>query len=283
MISLLVIHNQYSKYLETSIDINSKNNHIYLLGEDSVNIFKNNKNVTFVNLNQYIDQPKFIKYKDNFVKYGDKSFQWHYFNLVRMLVYKEFMEDYELDSVFSCDSDNIILDNINTFRFKYENALCIPTKWDPFYHATSIHSSLISKNFALKYEKLYNEIFIEKTKFDIVEEKINYHKNNPGGLTDMTLYDYMVESKLVKVQNLLEDSLFENEICIFLNNFSNGEGPKSKNQYQLKRGRVRIYRENNNNYVYDEIDKVKKRLFNIHYQGTAKKNLKPKLKRKINY
>ena len=89
------------------------------------------------------------------------------------MVYKDFMEEYKISEVFSCDSDNILLDNINKYPFSKKNALCIPTLWDEFYHASSIHSGLISIDFAQKYEILYDDIFINRSKFNLVEEKIN--------------------------------------------------------------------------------------------------------------
>ena len=281
--SLLIIHDEYSKYLKKSIEVNSRNNHIYLIGNKSVNVFSNNKNVEFIDLQKYTSSNKFSNIQKKFIKYGDKSFQWHYFNLIRMMVYKDFMEEYKISEVFSCDSDNILLDNINKYPFSKKNALCIPTLWDEFYHASSIHSGLISIDFAQKYEILYDDIFINRSKFNLVEEKINYHKTHRGGLTDMTLYHIMISTGIVEAQNLLEPILIDDEKCIFINNFSNGEGPKSQNQYKLRKGKIQIKKQDGKNYVYDEIEKTTLRTFNIHFQGTAKKDLNWRLSQKIVY
>ena len=70
--------------------------------------------------------------------------------------------------------------------------------------------SMKNKNadiFCEKYEMLYEDIFINKSKFNLIKDKIIHHQTNPGGVCDMTLYHYIVEMELVDIQNLLEPVL----------------------------------------------------------------------------
>ena len=56
--------------------------------------------------------------------------------------------------------------------------------------SASIHSSLINSEFCNEFTKLFQGIYIDKTKFQLIEDKIKYHneKNVAGGICDMTLY-----------------------------------------------------------------------------------------------
>ena len=87
----------------------------------------------------------------------------------------------------------------------------------------------------------------------------------------MTLYFLLYKQNLIKPQNLLEPFLDKkNEEYIFMNNYNYSDGYFGKNNFEMKKGKIRIYR---NNLVYDIINNKKVKIANIHFQGAGKKYL----------
>ena len=196
------------------------------------------------------------------------------------------MEDFGFEKVFSCDSDNILLKDINEYGFTKDNALCIPTVWEPFYFATSVHAALISKTFCHEYEKMYEDVFVNKSRLSLFNEKIDFHKTNPEWqLCDMTFYHFLNDLDLIEAENLLEIKNINGKNYVFVNNYANGEGPKSRNQYKVNKKGIKIYKNNKlgTNTIYDNINKEHVNIFNMHYQGKHKQYLKNSLLKKLIY
>jgi FkbM family methyltransferase len=83
----------------------------------------------------------------------------------------------------------------------------------------------------------------------------------------MTLYYILAHEKIIDVENLLEP----NNGVVFLNNINNGEGYEYKQQYRLKNNILDISFNNDQCNIYDEINNKTLTLFNIHFQGGAKR------------
>ena len=67
-INCLIIHKGYQPYLKYNLEISSKYNHVYLIGDNSVRFLENdNKNITFVDINIFQKSKKIETYKNNFV------------------------------------------------------------------------------------------------------------------------------------------------------------------------------------------------------------------------
>ena len=135
----------------------------------------------------------------------------------------------------------------------------------------------------VKFINLYKDIYVNKSKFHLIEDKINYHseQNIPGGICDMTLYYLLQSEEILDTQNLFFPIKDKSESeFIFMNNFSNSEGPNGKNSFQLEKGQISII---NKNKVFDTVSKKEYNLCNIHFQGGAKKKLNRLFKYKISY
>jgi len=284
-INTVVVHDKNSDFLESSLRITSKNNNVFLIGNQSVQYLEKYENINFVDINKYFTQPKFKKYRESFEHFGDKDEYSYYFWFMRLFLIFEFMKDYNFDNIFSCDSDNILLHDVNLYPYKAENAICIPTVWEPHWFTSSVHAGLITQEFCEKYEMLYEDIFINKSKFNLIKDKIIHHQTNPGGVCDMTLYHYIVEMELVDIQNLLEPVLINGKKYVFINNFANGEGPQSQNQFKVGRKKIKTYisKKNKTNLIYDLVNKEYLNLFNLHFQGKSKKYINPRLEKKLIY
>tara|TARA_B100000427_G_C15486262_1_gene585440 strand:+ start:743 stop:1600 length:858 start_codon:yes stop_codon:yes gene_type:complete len=283
MIPTVIIHEEYQEYLETNIQISGKNNEIFLIGNSSVKVLEKYPNITYVDISKYINSKKLQDYKKVFVNYSNYEIKYSFFTFIRMIIISEFMKDYGFEKVFSNDSDNLLLKNINEYNFKKDSALCIPTVWEPFYFATSVHSALISKSFCAEYERMYVDVFVNKSRLPLFEQKIEYHNSNPGSFCDMTFYHFLNDLNLVEAENLLKPKLINGEQHTFVNNYANGEGPESKNQYKVNRKGIKIYTNMKlqTNKIYDTINKNYLGIFNMHYQGNHKKYLNKSLLKKL--
>ena len=282
-ISTVIVHDINSSFLVTSLRITSKNNKVFLIGNESVKYLEKYENVFFVDINKYFQMEKFKFYREKFEFYGDKGVDTYFFWFMRLFLIYEFMKENNINRIFSCDSDNLLLKNINLYPFEFENAICIPPVWEDFYFASSIHAGLITQEFCENYEMLYEDIFINKSRFNLIKDKLEYHKNNAGSVCDMTLYHYIVKMELVQVQNLLEPVLINKVSHIFMNNISSPEGYKNKNQFKLKKGKIKIYnsKKDLSNYIYDLTNEEYLNLFNIHFQGRAKRMITKRLEKKL--
>jgi hypothetical protein len=289
MIPVLIIHEGYKEYLKINLEITGKNNKIYLIGDKSVEHLGNIKNVTFVNIDKYNNNLQIIQYANNFINYSSNSKSFEFLCFKRVFILKLFMNEYNFDKIFHIDSDNILLKNINDYVFSKDNAYVCNKNWHKNRMSNSIHSGLLDKKFVLEFEKLYEDIYINKNKLHLIKEKINYHtKNNNfvnGGICDMTLYYLLNQEKIIDVENLMENKVINNKKIVFMNNINNGEGPDSKEQYELINNIIKIQKSSNgeDNYLYDKINKQFLVLMNIHFQGGAKSLMNENLKKFLNY
>ena len=107
----------------------------------------------------------------------------------------------------------------------------------------------------------------------LLEDKINYHKNNPGGVCDMTLYYLLQNKNYIITDNLLEIQNYKNKKITFMNTLYSNESSTHKEQYLKENNIIKIYDINEKKYIYDKINEEYIELWNIHYQGDCKKLL----------
>ena len=281
-LSSVIVHEKFDKYLKINLDITSKNNHVYLIGNQELSPLETEK-ITFVDIDKYKNIDSIKKLKKNFVNYGAKDDRTEIFWYSRILMVNEFMKEYKLDSVFNIDSDNILLGDMNKYPFKEKNALCISKNWHEQYLTASIHAGLITQEFCEEYEKLYFDLFINKSKFNLIEEKIKFHNFNSGGIADMTVYYLLHSENIIKIQNLLKPVEFEGHKSVFINNISNQEGFDYKDQYLKNKKYLKIIKKNDRNFINDIKNDEYLNLLNIHFQGKAKKKMNNLLKFKLSY
>jgi len=281
---VIMIHKGYSKYLEHNIAITSKNNKIFLVGDKSLeHLEKKYNNLEFLNIDYYLNSEEIKYYEENFVNYStnDKDFEW--FCFARLFIIKKFLDETKLNNIFHLDSDNVILRNLNDFNFESDIAYSIPLFQDEFQMAGNICHGLINKEYCLTFEEFYKNIYINKSNFDLIENKIDHHKQNniSGGICDMTLHYLIYKSNKLKIQNLnLPIFDLNNDLNYFIENLNSPEGPESKNNFYQARGRNKIY---NGMFLFDIINKKYCRIINIHYQGKSKRFLNSFTKYKLKF
>ena len=275
-IPVVIIHRTYKDYLKKNLEITSKNNKVYLIGDCELENLGLLHNVIFVNINKYENLPLIKESYKNFINYSsnNKKFEWGCFE--RVFILKYFMNEYNINKIFHIDSDNILLEDINNYIFEKDIAYCICKNWHKYHMCASIHSSLLNINFCNKFIDLFNDLYINKNKFYLIKDKIKYHKNSRGefrngGICDMTLYYILQKEKILDVQNLL----IPKNNSVFINTFSGGEGYESLTQFELNNSNKNIIKDNiyNKYIIKDIINNRKFQLFNIHFQGNTKKFL----------
>lgn len=279
-IPVVIVHENYEKYLKINLDITTKNNHVYLIGNKEIANLES-ENVTFVDISKYKNLSQINIMKENFRNYGAKDDRTELFWFSRVIMISEFMKEYEVEKIFNIDSDNILLDDVNKYPYSHENALCISKNWHENYLTASIHCGLINENFCKEYEKLYFDIFINKSKFKLIENKVSFHKNRPGGIADMTLYYLLYSENIINIHNLLEPVLVDGVKSVFMNNVSNSEGYEYQDQYSIKNKYIKITKKKDKNFLYDKYNKEYLNILNIHFQGKAKKKMNKLLKYKL--
>ena len=171
------------------------------------------------------------------------------------------------------------------YKFNKDSAICIPKVWEPFTFTSSVHAGLISNNFCEEYEKMFVDVYVNKSRLDLFEDKINFHKTNPGSFCDMTFYHFLISLNLIEADNLLEPVTIDNNRYVFINNYANGEGLNSREQYKVNRKGIKIYNNKKlfTNTIYDQINNEYINIFNLHFQGKHKKYLNKSLLRKLNF
>ena len=163
---VLIFHTGYEDYLKFNCEITSKKNEVVIIGDESVSNLSKINNVEFVNYEKYLNNEKIKYLKSYFKSYNtvDEKYVWLWY--LRIFITKLFMDDYKVNEIFHIDSDNILLENINDFIFEKDNAYLINNDFgNPFKMTASIHSSLLTNDFFNQFIKLYEDIFINKTKF----------------------------------------------------------------------------------------------------------------------
>lgn len=286
MIPCVIIHVGDKPYLKINVEITCKNNKLYFIGDHSCAYLQHHPNCTFVDISKY-EKQWISDLEKHFINYSSNSriFEWLCFR--RVFILKEFLKDYKFEKVFHMDSDNIVLYNINEFKLSEEVAYLNSYTWNSTDMCSSIHCAFLSLNFCNVFEQLYNDIYVNKSKLDLIKNKIEYHcvdkdifKN--GGICDMTLYYLINKLKLIGVQNLMEH---DNEGNTFMNNYGIPEGTKSKQQYKMENGVIKIIKDENGiyNFIIDTKTDTRVRIWNIHFQGSNKRFMNESLKSKINF
>lgn len=285
---VVIVHMGYKDYLRCNLEITGKNNRIYLIGDESVRKLGKLKNVKWVDIEKYRGMDRYRNYYDKFENYSSNSKDFEFFCFMRVFVINEFMRDYNLSRVFHIDSDNIIMMDINKYPFHKKCAFYVSQNKSKDSMGASIHIGLINREFCEKFERLFNDIYINGSKFNLIEKKISAHRKDGemvgGGVCDMTLYYLMSKLKMLDYQNLAVPVKNGDKRYVFMNNIRGSGGYLGGKQYRVDgKGVIEIKKGKQDNFIYDEIEKRYDVICNIHFQGGMKKFMGDKLKKEIFY
>jgi hypothetical protein len=280
-IPTVVIHRGDKSYLKYNLEISSKTNEIVLIGDTELSKYsKLYKNVHFVDIKKYEIDESIVANKKFFKNYSsnDAEFEWRCFE--RVFIIQKFMEEYKFSKVFHIDSDAVLLVDINELKYEKDCGYLTPSMQDNFRMDSSIHFGLLDTNFCTQFHKLYEDIYVSGNKFNLIQDKISFHKFHDlkGGICDMTLYYLLKEENYLEPQNFMKEVKDLNkEDFIFINNINKGEGFYDIDNFKMKGKFIKIL----NNSIEDSIQNKKIKIAGIHFQGVAKKQLNWFLKYKL--
>jgi hypothetical protein len=277
-IPVLVCHFGENKYVRNNLKISSKNNKIIFIGDNKENT-EGIDNIDFIDVRNFMKSDKINDFRDYFKPYNTKDSHFVWLSYLRMFILSEYVFQTNSDSIFQINSDNVLLSSINNYNFQKAIAYCIPPNNDPNYMCGSIHSGLLNKKFFKMFEEFYVDIFMNKSKFHLIENKIEYHQNHGnGGICDRTIFYLIYIENKKDIQNLLSINTDKNnEGVVFMNDLNDLEGLESKKQFKKNRNnKIKIFNFDNQFYIYDIPRQCFIKIMNIHFQGNAKSLLSSK-------
>ena len=265
-------------HIKDFIRINVKYNKLILIGTKELQKYE-----------QYYDKSvfEFICIDSLYCHYRIEHFYNHYnsfglqwdapwdirFAWIQLIYLKKFMEMYDHDQVIHLDCDCVLLDSVNNFKFTKDTAYHINNNYDnPCRMSSSIHSALLSMRFLNEFVQLFEDVFVNKTKQHLIQDKIDFHKKemmtkgHSGLICEMT-FAYILRNS--DIQNLFEPT----NDTVFNHTMFSQEGHLDKYQYEKGENTLNIYKDNNNFYIYDNIQKKYIRLNCIHFMGPSKRLL----------
>jgi len=266
-------------YLVSCVNISSKSNQVYLIGDDSnQSTFSNTPNVRFFHIND-LSTTEIDQFKRCFVNYSSNDATYEMNCFLRVFYLKSFFEKTGLDWAFHTDSDCIVLENINKiFNSDIKTvAYSIHRTTNEFHMSASIHNALLNRDFCNIFVELCFDIYQSKTKFGLIERKIQWHQETgmPGGICDMTLY-YLIQSErmISPIIDLNEPLEYDGSHIVFDLHYSESYGYNGDYTYAMEDWHKQIVKRDGNCYftLKDAADQ-EIRAASIHFQGQNAKRV----------
>ena len=266
-IPVVIIHTGYKDYLKANLEITGKKNKIFLIGDLENKHLGEIKNVLWINMEEYKNTKEIKDLTKNFINYSSNRKDFELFCFLRVYIISEFMRAMKLPKVFHIDSDNILLHNINDVIDVTKTSYHTNQNYGNIYRMSdSIHNGLITKEFLETFFKLCNDIFIKKDLL-LIKDKIKYHEKVKGGICDMTIYYLMRTVSSIKPIDLNVPLNGK----VFINNYNCSDGWESRDQYEMEKEKIKIWKKDGKNMIFDKVNNQFLELINIHFQGNAKK------------
>lgn len=184
MIPVILIHSGIENYLYYSIGQACKNNRVYLIGTDNPNI--DNANFNFEDIHKYSQYLE--EFKQIYVHLNTTPYKYELFCYFRWFILRNFMESNNIDKVFYIDSDVLLFSDITKEWAKYN-------QFDmTLLHRTAPISSYMTLKGLNNFCNMLVSVYNNKDGYDFKKIESHYlvrrHHNLPGGVCDMTLFEY---------------------------------------------------------------------------------------------
>jgi hypothetical protein len=278
-IPIVIFHTGGSQdYFNNCVNVSSENNTVYVISDDSnKTTFSSNPKVRFFHVDD-LQSSAVEEFKTCFINYSGNPHDYEMYCFLRVFYLKTLFEKTGLEWAFHTDSDCVILDDINAIFCspdKLQIAYSIQKTQNQFHMAGSIHNALLNVEFCDAFIQLCFDIYKNKSKFALIDAKMQWHKNNgvPGGICDMTLYYLLYSEKLIdNICDLNIPIMVDGERAIFDHNLSDTYGFNGEETYTRELGMKVISRFGKKFYFNTQSgDPV--RTISIHFQGTSAKRI----------
>jgi hypothetical protein len=193
-------------YFINCVNISSQKNMVYLVGDDSnKRTFVNNQNVLFFHVDD-LSSKEADDFKHCFVNYSTNDQHFEMYCFLRVFYMKTLFEKTQDSRMFHTDSDCVILESVSNL-FSESDAVTsyfIEKSTNKYHMVGSIHNALIDIHFCNKFIQLCFDVYGNRTKSHLIDEKIQWHQNTgmPGGICDMTLYYLLYSEK--RIDNIVD-------------------------------------------------------------------------------
>ena len=264
------------EYFKRCVTTSSQNNTVYIIGDDcNKDTFIDNKNVVFFHIDDLYSSD-IDTFKSCFVNYSGNSHNYEMNCFLRVFYVKSLFEKTGHEWMFHTDSDCAILESVdNTFENTKNTAYSICKNDNPFYMAASIHNALLNIHFCNTFIDLCFDVYKTKTKFDLIDAKIQWHKNTgiPGGICDMTFYYLLYSEKLVEpIIDLNVPIEINGELAVFDHAVSSSYGHNGENTYMMDDWHKKVIKNSQGHHCFITLDGAVVRALSIHLQGERTKN-----------
>lgn len=259
-VPIVIFHVGNHSYLHATIRHNKQFGSVVLLGDES-NMFAD---CTHVNVKR-LDTPQHQEFVSHFVNYSTNFYINELLCFRRLFYLRRWMEVTGIREVVHLDSDCLLFRPLSEM-FPDKNVGYVYRSGSEVM-AASIHVSFLTYDFLLAYERMCRDIYVTKTRFHLIEEKIKHHQETgkPGGICDMTLY-YLL-TKEYPVRALMD---LQTDGSTFDDNIRDNNGFLGSETFEREEG-VKVLRRQGLFVEAKCVDGRYVRLNNLHYQGSAKK------------
>lgn len=263
-VPIVVFHIGDQAYLHAAIRHNRQFGQVVLFGDES-NMTA--PNCLHVNYKRFVT-PELQEFMNHFVNYSTNP---HFNELLcfrRLFYIRRWMEITGIRECVHVDSDCLLYRPLSELFPDKKVAYSYRSGSDVM--AASIHVSFLTYDFLLAYEKICRNIYVTKTRFNLIEDKIRFHKDTgaPGGICDMTIY-YLL-TKEFPVRALMD---LQPDGSTFDDNISDNNGFLGAETWE-RLGGMKIIRNQGGVIEAKCIDGRWIRLNNLHFQGSAKKYIR---------
>jgi hypothetical protein len=244
-------------------------NNVYLIGDDTNIKSCEDLGVKHVHVKSLPESEGRRLFSERFVNYSSNSEGFEKKCFLRWYFMLEFMNKFGYERVVHTDSDVALLCDTTAFDGMENANIVVPdSPYNPFRMSNSIHVALCTRAYIEAYIELCHNVYVDGSAFHMIADKVTYHKENTGGVCDMTL-TYLLNRKRSDVTNLLKP---DGEGRVFMQHMNTSEGDLSKTQYHMHgNGLLAIYKRNNTYYIYDLLRDCYAPLQCLHFQGNAKR------------
>jgi hypothetical protein len=278
-VPIVIFHRGNQEYFQNCVKLNSIKNKVIVIGDDTnKNTFIGVENIKHINLRELFSS-KINIFINNFTNYSTNDARIELLCFLRVFYIRKTMELENIDKVCHLDSDCILLEKTNKLFKTIDTPAYLLTNRHHdvnknINNSGTIHTSLLTIDFCDKFIDLCYDIYVNKSKFYLIEPKIKYFKDNnlPGGVCDMTIYYLLFSEKSLEVFNLFNIFNLNGELSTCDDNINDSEGYYEKNAYSMNNGKKNLVFSNGKVFVEDS-KKNLIRFYSLHFQGPAKNYL----------
>ena len=296
-IPLVIVHIGDSYYLRDVVEFNAKKNRIIFIGCEKNSYLGEIVNVqhihykdlsddylTFMKENYYeleqgIDTKKLNEVNADFSCTNNGTYQFLCY--ARVYFVKRLMELYNLSYVMHIDSDCFILESADELAEALNKKISFGIEHihNTIHLVGTIHNSFLTIEFCVEFLKLYEDIFANGSKRDLLGKKIECIQNqtHPGYICDMNLYYLLLRENLVDCVDLSMPFKFNEEYCVFDHCISNPTGFNGSQTYKLMNteygAKKKLLIKNKKIYIVTVENEII-RLVSIHFNAENKKLIK---------